>query len=841
MKGEKNYFCQLGRKIVERAQMKKKGWNINHRALTWGNWGNLSKNGTKKGANPQCCSAHQCCSGKAALENYQNFRKSAVPARVMYYWNGAWKDFSDQVSIYLKEAFSAGMPTVEVVIDESRYLVDFLRMLQIDLRGGYQRSIGWIDENGICFFPKTVLEDNIDGEEASPKVEVEIDIRITPTEASNTKNCGGVDGNIKAELLEVSKTKRDCLPSNSEVSKNKNCRLLNREPLLEVGSKQPVVEIVRMDDLKTIHLTHKTSIESPTCATEFERGPRAVELPMVPKPKHDRTDVLVIDPPLKPLTKNIPTPIPTDTEYPQTKPLTNPVLTDVPTAGTTKLESGSLDRGLLKVPKPEPLTEPSSTSLTMSHLANKTPEVPMVTKVLEKEKGSRVSCGEVDGGEAKAKCHSHSDSQQSSPSVASEFEHLDGRLIKLKDSDEEYVNVQKGFLDGLRKVSLRTIITGIYRNSHTSALGQARLEAFQKQIEITGNSRGNANVRYAWHGTSLTCVSTVIVHGFSHTRILDNGPAYGVGVYLSPMDCSYLSVPFSDLDKKGEQYVVLCRVILGNVEEVPIGSHQFHPSSDKFDSGVDDLTNPKYHIIWSTHMNTHILPEYIISFKAPQLCDDGLESNPRIVDIPRSVGSNHEVTTEPCTKSTKESQQKIHAQIKESGRMPSLPAMSFLKLLSIISKFLPTASINALEGLYTAYKVGRIGKDVFTKKVRMIAGERVLVAVIRSCRGQAKGTEMLSMAKYGQCPKTEFSTCMDQKDQMQLDRANHAAQSLLAIEKLNTESQSTMLMDQRSANVQSSSRQKFFSNRQPILCENELSPLRSQQNLQAIRDAGYQG
>uniref|UniRef100_A0A0C9S912 TSA: Wollemia nobilis Ref_Wollemi_Transcript_9834_3639 transcribed RNA sequence n=1 Tax=Wollemia nobilis TaxID=56998 RepID=A0A0C9S912_9CONI len=786
MKGERKYFCQLGRKIVERAQMKKKGWNRCHRALTLGNWVNLSKNGTKKGTNPQCCSAHQCCSGKAALDNYQNFRKSAVPARVMYFWNGIWNDFSDQVSISLKEAFSAGMPTVGVEIDGSRYLVDFLRMLQIDLRGGYQRSIGWIDEKGKCFFPKTVLEDNIDGEEASPKVEVEVEIRITPTEASNTENCGGVDGNIKAELLEVSKTKRDCLPSNSDVSKNKKCGLLNTEPLVEVGSKQPAVEIVRMDELKTIHLTNNTSIKAPICATEFERGPRAVDLSMVPKPKHDRTEVLVIDPPLKPLTKNIPTSIPTGIENPQTKLLTNPVLNDVPTAGTTKLESGSLDRGLLKVPKPEPLTEPSSTSLRISHLANKTPGAPMGTKVLEKEKGSRVSCDEAGGGAAKAKCHSHSDSQQSSRSVATEFELLDGKLIKLKDSDIEYMHVQKKFLDGLRKVSLRTIITGIYRNSHKSALGQARLEAFQKQIEITENSRGNANIRYAWHGTSLTCVSTVIVHGFSHTRILENGPAYGVGVYLSPGDCSYLSVPFSDLDKKGEQCVVLCRVILGNVEEVPIGSHQFHPSSDKFDSGVDDLINPKYHIIWSTHMNTHILPEYIISFKAPQLCDDGLESNPRVVDIPRSVGSNlqdaevavanesslHEVM-EPCINSTKESQQKIHAPIKESGRMPSLPTMSFLKLLSIISKFLPTASINALEGLYTAYKVGRIGKDVFTKKVRMIAGERVLLAVIRSCRAQAKGTEMLSMAKYGQSPvacperqspKTEFSTCMDQLD-----------------------------------------------------------------------------
>lgn len=77
------------------------------------------------------------------------------------------------------------------------------------------------------------------------------------------------------------------------------------------------------------------------------------------------------------------------------------------------------------------------------------------------------------------------------------------------------------------------------------------------------------------------------------------------------------SVPFSDLDINGEQYAVLCRVILGNVEEVPLGSHQFHPSCENFDSGINDITNPKHYIIWSTHMNTHILPEYVVSFKAP--------------------------------------------------------------------------------------------------------------------------------------------------------------------------------------------------------------------------------
>lgn len=65
------------------------------------------------------------------------------------------------------------------------------------------------------------------------------------------------------------------------------------------------------------------------------------------------------------------------------------------------------------------------------------------------------------------------------------------------------------------------------------------------------------------------------------------------------------------------QHILLCRVILGNVELLHSGSQQSHPSSEKFDSGVDDLENPSHYIIWHMNMNTHIYPEYVVSFRMP--------------------------------------------------------------------------------------------------------------------------------------------------------------------------------------------------------------------------------
>lgn len=81
----------------------------------------------------------------------------------------------------------------------------------------------------------------------------------------------------------------------------------------------------------------------------------------------------------------------------------------------------------------------------------------------------------------------------------------------------------------------------------------------------------------------------------------------------------FFSLEDSTVDEDGLTYLLLCRVILGRSEPVYPGSTQNHPSSEVFDSGVDNLFAPKKYIVWSTHMNTHILPEYLISFRVPPL------------------------------------------------------------------------------------------------------------------------------------------------------------------------------------------------------------------------------
>lgn len=75
------------------------------------------------------------------------------------------------------------------------------------------------------------------------------------------------------------------------------------------------------------------------------------------------------------------------------------------------------------------------------------------------------------------------------------------------------------------------------------------------------------------------------------------------------------SASYCDVDENGARHMLFCRVIVGNMELLHPGSKQFHPGSKDFDSGVDGLQDPKHYIVWNMNMNTHIYPEFVVSFK----------------------------------------------------------------------------------------------------------------------------------------------------------------------------------------------------------------------------------
>lgn len=75
------------------------------------------------------------------------------------------------------------------------------------------------------------------------------------------------------------------------------------------------------------------------------------------------------------------------------------------------------------------------------------------------------------------------------------------------------------------------------------------------------------------------------------------------------------SARYCDIDENGVRYMVLCRVIMGNMELLRGDKAQFFSGGEEYDNGVDDVENPKNYIVWNINMNTHIFPEYVVRFK----------------------------------------------------------------------------------------------------------------------------------------------------------------------------------------------------------------------------------
>ncbi|EPS58940.1 hypothetical protein M569_15873, partial [Genlisea aurea] len=85
------------------------------------------------------------------------------------------------------------------------------------------------------------------------------------------------------------------------------------------------------------------------------------------------------------------------------------------------------------------------------------------------------------------------------------------------------------------------------------------------------------------------------------------------GIHFSHIGKPLYSFLSASPDQNGLRCMLLCRVILGRSEVVRSDCSQVIPTSPEFDSGVDSLSSPRKYTIWNPHMNTRILPYFMIT------------------------------------------------------------------------------------------------------------------------------------------------------------------------------------------------------------------------------------
>ncbi|KAH7835686.1 hypothetical protein Vadar_028786 [Vaccinium darrowii] len=274
----------------------------------------------------------------------------------------------------------------------------------------------------------------------------------------------------------------------------------------------------------------------------------------------------------------------------------------------------------------------------------------------------------------------------------------------------------------------------------SSKMMDSRWEIFQKQVEITQKYRGDPNVRYGWLASTKDGCSSIVMYGLAHCGSKIKAP-FGIGVHLTSLKCALASASHCDIDENGVGHMVFCRVILGNMEPVQPGSTQSHPSSENFDSGVDDLQNPSHYIVWNMNMNTHIYPEYVISFKMSQGAGEALvrKESQCVTTTQRRQGlqlvsSSVELerNSHPCQTFEDMPQQKAPGYGSSTSKTPKSPWMPFALLFEAISNKVAPKDMKWVNMHYNMFRSKKISRDEFIRKLRFSVGDELLRSTIIS-------------------------------------------------------------------------------------------------------------
>nr|GMD36335.1 probable inactive poly [ADP-ribose] polymerase SRO5 [Ipomoea batatas] len=263
---------------------------------------------------------------------------------------------------------------------------------------------------------------------------------------------------------------------------------------------------------------------------------------------------------------------------------------------------------------------------------------------------------------------------------------------------------------GLRGVGMHAAIESIEKNEFSSSvMKKAKLQAFSlfaKAVEEKSGF-GNGNMQFAWLGASKKELTSILQHGFDPSMNKDG--SFGHGVYLCPDYFPLGCLNSAMADENGMRHVLYCRVILGKTELVRPGSTQWHPSSQEFDCGVDDLVFPKKYIVWTTNINTHILPLYIISFTISSL------------NAHNSFGVQRNTV---------------------SPKKPNSPRITFPSLVSELEKFLPPQIMQSITTYVKDHREGKITRLEMIKRLRRLAGDELIIKIVKAQKDMETNTSM---------------------------------------------------------------------------------------------------
>jgi len=170
--------------------------------------------------------------------------------------------------------------------------------------------------------------------------------------------------------------------------------------------------------------------------------------------------------------------------------------------------------------------------------------------------------------------------------------------------------------------------------------------------------------------------------------------------------------------------------------------------------------------------------------------------------------------------------------------------MPFPMLFSVIQKHLSKSSIDLLEHHYSNFKNRRISREVLIKMVRKIAGDKLLIAAIKSIKSQKNGMGGFKSVEHGRQhvinadkvpSKHECSSSMNEKNGMEgFKSVEYSLQPVPSSEKVHLQNEfpsfpnETSVIGPPGLQGQNPPRHESTTDAQQFCCKNEFTSHSSQ-------------
>lgn len=139
----------------------------------------------------------------------------------------------------------------------------------------------------------------------------------------------------------------------------------------------------------------------------------------------------------------------------------------------------------------------------------------------------------------------------------------------------------------------------------------------ENMIEKAKGDQRKVNEKRLFHGTNPRSVEAICKNNFDWRLNGKNATAYGKGSYFA-VEASY-SHAFAKEDGNKSRFMFLAKVLAGSYTEgessypTPPRKEPSNPTSDLYDSCVDDESNPTIFVVFDKNQ---LYPEYIIQYRS---------------------------------------------------------------------------------------------------------------------------------------------------------------------------------------------------------------------------------